>query len=121
MEALTIDGVALPAPTSMEYKEADLQWDGYRDAAGYLHKTTVRWRVRSIKCKWERNLDNEDITLMRTAINGKEYFTLTYYSDTAGESGTMTAYAGDLDYQLVKAISNSEAKWSDITLDFIEQ
>lgn len=121
MEILKVDGVTLPTPTSMEYKEADLQWDGYRDAAGYLHKTTVRWRVRSIKCKWEQNLNNADITLMRNAINGKEYFTLTYYSDTAGASGTMTAYAGDMDYQLVRATSNADAKWSDVTLDFIEQ
>ena len=86
MEVLKIDNVTLPTPTSMEYKEADLQWDGYRDAAGVMHKTTVRWRVRSIKCKWEQHLDNADITLMRNAINGKEYFTLTYYSDTAGAS-----------------------------------
>ena len=121
MEVLKVDGVTFPTPTEMQYKEADLQWDGYRDAAGYMHKTTVRWKVRSIKVKWDRHLSNSEITLMRDAINNKEYMTVTYYSDTAGSSGSMTAYTGDLDYQLVRATTDSDGKWSDVTLSFIEQ
>lgn len=121
MEVLRVDGVVLPSPTSMEYKEADLQWDGYRDAAGVMHKTTVRWGVRTVKVKWERHLSNSDISTIRNATGEKEYMTVNYYSDTAGESGTMTAYVGDFDYTLVQARSNSDASWKDVTLDFIEQ
>ena len=121
MNVLKVNGVALPTPTGMDYKEADLQTEGYRDAAGLLHKTTVRYGVRTIKAKWERQLTNAELTSMRNLIKGTEYITVSYYSDTLGESGTMTAYTGDMDYQLIRAISNSTAFWSGLTLSFIEQ
>ena len=121
MEVLKVDNVTLPTPTSMEYKEADLQIEGYRDSAGYLHKTTVRWGVRTIKVKWEYFLTNAQLTAMRTAIKGKEYITVNYYSDSAGASGTMTAYTGDMDYKLVKATTNSNGKWTGLAISFIEQ
>ena len=121
MEILRVDGVVLPTPTNMEYKEADLQWDGYRDAAGVIHKTTVRWGVRSIKVKWERHLTNEELNAIRTATAHKEYMTVNYYSDTEGVNGTMTAYTGDFDFQLVRATSANDARWSNVSLDFIEQ
>lgn len=121
MNVLKVDGVVLPTPTSMTYKEADLQVEGYRDAAGYLHKTTARWGVRTVKVKWERNLSNAEITLIRNAVKGKEYATVNYYSDTNGESGTMTAYTGDMDYELVRATTNSDGRWTGLALSFIEQ
>lgn len=121
MEILKVDGVTLPTPTSMDYQEADLQWDGYRDAAGYMHKTTVRWKVRTLKVKWEQQLTNADITLIRNAINEKEYMTVTYYSDTAGSEGTMTAYTGDMTYKLVRATTDTNGRWSGFAVDFIEQ
>lgn len=121
MEILRVDGVALPTPSEMEYKEADLQWDGYRDAAGVIHKTTVRWGVRSIKVKWSRHLSNEELNTIRTATAQKEFMTVNYFSDTLGEAGTMTAYTGDFDFKLVRATSAIDAKWSDVSIDFIEQ
>ena len=67
---LIVDNFTLPTPDKMEYKEADLQWSGWRDAAGFLHKTTVRYGVRTIKVTYERTLYNEDITLIRNALTG---------------------------------------------------
>ncbi len=119
MDVLKVDGTELPTPTSMEYKEADLQSEGYRDSAGLMHKTTVRWGVRTIKVKWDRRLSSSELRDMRALIKGKEYITLTYYSDALGMSGTMTAYTGDMDYQLVRA-TNSGIWWG-LALSFIEQ
>ena len=121
MEVLKVDNITLPTPTSMDYKEADLQIEGYRDAAGIMHKTTVRWGVRTIKVKWEHFLTNSELQAMRSAIKGKEYITVNYYSDTAGASGTMTAYTGDMDYKLVRASNNANGVWTGLSLSFIEQ
>ena len=119
---LIVDNFTLPTPDKMEYKEADLQWSGWRDAAGFLHKTTVRYGVRTIKVTYERTLYNEDITLIRNALTGpgKEYLTVTYYCDDAQEGGTMTAYVSDRDYALVR-VMESNAKWTGLTFTLIER
>ena len=122
MNILRVNGVTLPTPSKMEYKEADLQLDGYRDELGYIHKTTVRWGVRSIHTEWERNLTNYELTTIRNAVRGQEYITVEYYMDNGTHTGTMTAYSGaDMDYELIRVESDSSAIWHSLTLDFIEQ
>lgn len=125
MNILKFGSVNLPTPDSMTYKEADLQSEGYRDEAGFMHKVTVRWGVRSLKVKWERPLTNAELTLIRNAVktpsNRQEYQTVTYYCDTTGDSGTMIAYTADLDYNLSRVISNSDARWTGLSLSIIEQ
>lgn len=122
MNLLVVDGVALPTPDEMTYKEADLQWDGYRDELGYMHKTTVRWGVRSINVKWNRSLSDSDITLIRNAVRGQEYRTVQYFTDVGNHSGTMTAYFGaDMDFKLVSVDKNDKGTWKELVIDIIEQ
>lgn len=121
MNVLKFDGVALPTPEKLKYKEADLQWEGYRDEAGLLHKTTVRWGVVSLTPEWERPLSSAELTLIRNAIKGKEYRTLEYYVDDLNIGGTITVYTGDLDYELKKIIDANHAKWAGVTFTIVER
>lgn len=121
MNILVVDGVTLPTPTVMEYKEADLQSEGYRDEAGYIHKTTVRWGVRSLHVEWGNHLTNEQLSTIRYATRGRESILVNYYADAGMHSGTMVAYCGaDMDYKLVRVEDSGKALWKDVTLDLIE-
>ena len=127
MNIITIDNIDLPTPTEMEYKEADLQADGYRDEAGVMHKVTVRWGVRTIKATWAYGLTDAQLALMRNAIKGtngnhKEYVTMKYFCDGTNNSGTMTVYTGDMDYKLSRIVNSpSDRRWKNLTISFIEQ
>ena len=122
MNLLIVDGVALPTPDEMKYKEADLQSEGYRDELGFMHKTTVRWGVRSINVKWKRILSDADLTLIRNAVRGQEYRTVQYFTDIGNHSGTMTAYCGaDMDFELYSVDGGGHGGWKDVTIDIIEQ
>lgn len=123
MEAFKIDGTALPAIArgNAAYSENDLQEKAYRDAYGVMHKKTVRWGVRKIELKWSRLTDSE-LALIRSLTKQKEYFSVDYYSDTAGVSGHINeAYSGDtLKYTLDKGASNSKV-WKDVSISLIER
>ena len=120
MDILKVNGVALPTPDAgMKYGEYDLQSEAYRDELGYPHKTTVRWGVRKLFPKW-KTLTKAQITMIRNLCKGSETVTITYYSDQAGSGGTFTAYTGDMEYNLLRAINENKAIYSDFTMNIIE-
>lgn len=121
MDSIKIDGVSLPYPDGgMKYGEYDLQGEGYRDELGFTHKTTVRWGVRKLFPTW-KHITKAQLTSIRTACKGKEYVTVTYYSDQAGSSGTFEAYTGDFEYQLKRIMSESEAIYENVTMNIVER
>lgn len=123
MEAFKVNGTALPpvARGNAQYSENDLQEKAYRDAYGVMHKKTVRWGVRKIELKWSKMTDAQ-LTLLRSLVKGTEYFSVDYYSDTAGVSGHINeAYSGDtLKYTLDKGATNQYV-WKDVTISLIER
>lgn len=122
MNIITINNITLPTPTGMEYKEADLQADGYRDEAGVMHKVTVRYGVRTIKATWDYGLTDSQLALIRNTVKGSEYVTMKYFCDGTNNSGTMTVYTGDMDYKLSRIVNNpNDRRWKGLTLSFIEQ
>lgn len=123
MEAFKVNGTALPpvARGNAQYSENDLQEKAYRDAYGVMHKKTVRWGVRKIELKWSKMTDAQ-LTLLRSLVKGAEYFSVDYYSDTAGVSGHINeAYSGDtLKYTLDKGATNQYV-WKDVSISLIER
>ena len=120
MNVLQIDGVTLPTPDrDMGYGEFDLQSEAYRDELGYTHKTTVRWGVKKLSPTWSF-LTNAELSAIRSALKGKEYVTVTYYSDTDGSNGQFTAYSGDLEYQVSRILSANKAIYKGVKIDIIE-
>lgn len=115
MNVLVVDGTVLPTPDSMTFKEADQHVNAYRDDTGHLHKTTVRFQTRTMKCSWS-SLKQEQLELLRKYAKGKEEFSVTYYE---GGYKQMTAYTGDLDYESSR-IYRGKTRYKGVTLDFIE-
>ncbi|MBR2999828.1 MAG: hypothetical protein IKF39_02425 [Oscillospiraceae bacterium] len=123
METFIIDNTyTLPTPgIDVQYTEQDLQQHGKRDDSGILHKKTVRWGVRRIDLRWPL-LTSAEMTLVRQAVKGREYFSFQYFSDSAGVSGNIPeAYSGDYTYKLHTAHDRSSPMWTDVHLAIIER
>ena len=123
METFIVDGThTLPTPgIDVQYTEQDLQQYGKRDDAGTLHKKTVRWGLRRLDLHWPV-LTSAEMTAIRTAVKGKEYFSFQYLSDSAGVSGVIPeAYSGDFTYKLYTANDPTAPVWRDVSLAIIER
>lgn len=121
MDILKVNGVALPTPDAgMKFGEYDLQSVAYRDELGHTHKTTVRWGVRKLFPTW-KILTKSQLTLIRNLCKGQEYVTVTYYSDQSGSGGTFTAYTGDMEYSLKRALSENKAIYENFSMNIIEE
>ena len=122
MNLLIVDGVTLPTPDKMQYDTADLQSEGYRDELGVLHKTTIRWDVRTLKVSWSRGLSNEELLIIDNATKQKEYMTVQYFTESGNHSGVMTAYRGaNRSKELYRVEDSGKALWKGYSIDLIEQ
>ena len=96
-----INGTPVPDPSVFTGAESDLDALGERDATGYLHRERITdkhpLKIEYHSIPW--TLVMEICSLM----NGKESFSFTYPDPFRGGHTTMTAYAGDREFEAVWA------------------
>ena len=96
-----IDGTLVPDPSVFTGSESDLDTLGERDATGYLHRDRVTDK-HPLKIEY-RNIPWALVTDICTLMNGKESFRFTDPDPFRGGRTTMTAYAGDREFEAVWA------------------
>jgi len=96
-----IDGKPIPDPMSFTGKESDLDTMGERDATGYLHRNMVATK-RPLHIEYE-NVPWIQIIEICTMIRGKDQFQFTFPDPFRNGESTITAYAGDREFECVWA------------------
>lgn len=93
-ELLTINGTALPQPSSYEWSLQDVSASSAgRTEDSLMHKETVA-KKRKIKVTWKTKDTSETSTIL-TAVTTNEYFTVKYWDMLNNAYQTGTFYVGD--------------------------
>lgn len=108
MDIIKINGKALPG-TIVSYKGLMIDVDG--DGAGTTEDgITIRDVRRRNKSKLTLKLDGltkDEFTAIMAAIDAPKFEVTFFY----GRYRTMTAYAGDKDWELIKAKDTNDNRW----------
>lgn len=101
--------------TSYKGQVVDIDGDGAGTSEdGYTIRDVRRRNKHRIMVRFE-GLTRQKYTALRKAIDSEE-FQLKFLD---GEFKTITVYAGDRDFELIKAIKEEDSRWN-LTVDFIE-
>ena len=101
--------------TSYKGLVIDIDGDGAGTSEdGYTIRDVRRRNKHKIMVKFE-GLTRKKYTALRKAIDS-EAFDLKFLD---GEFKTITVYAGDRNFELIKAIKEEDSRWN-LTVDFIE-
>lgn len=101
--------------TSYKGQVIDIDGDGAGTSEdGYTIRDVRRRNKHKIMVKFE-GLTHSKYTALRKAIDSEE-FQLEFFD---GEFKTITVYAGDRNFELVKATKENDSRWN-LTVDFIE-
>lgn len=103
----SVDGFPLPDPSEYSGIDSALDTQGSRDATGEAHRDMVATK-NPIKLKWNA-LDWDMISEILSHLR-EEYVTVTYPDPSTRTIRTMTAYAGDRDWD-VKLITTPRRQY----------
>lgn len=96
-----IDGTPIPDPKAFSGAESDLDTMGERDATGYLHRDMVATK-HPLKIEYE-NIPWAMVIQICSLIRGKDQFQFTFPDPFRNGESTITAYAGDREFECVWA------------------
>lgn len=110
MAIVIINGVGLPAPTSLSVGKQDLDSpDSTRNERGYLQRDRIRAGVYRLELQFNLKKASEIRLIENTLVNSK----LTVTFPDAGGNVTKEMYVGDRTKELVLNHTNpSLARWS---------
>lgn len=101
-----VNGTAIPDPSGFSGKDSALDASGDRDASGLLHRDMVATK-QPLKIEWAA-LDWTMISTILPLVSGESFqFTFPDPND-AGGLRTMTAYAGDRDWDVQRIMETGE-------------
>lgn len=90
---LTIEGVLLPAPSSMQHGLFDLT-DAKRNANGKMIIQYIRKDIHKIECSWNL-LTPDEFMIIQNAISKGADLNTTFYIPNLNMNGTIQTYRGD--------------------------
>ena len=117
MVIIKINNTALPTPDPKPtHKTIAEHSQGYTDAAGYLHKVTIRPKRGRIDFTWtDLTTAQKDLIENMTKGQSGEWIKFEYYNPETGQWTTWNeAYAGDFEASdhYVKTSTGYSAVWS---------
>ena len=116
MALLTLNGTAMPEPSSFTVAVQDLDSDSTkRNESGILQRDRIRQGVRKLTCKWNA-LGQSDAAAVMQAVRPASV-TAEYFDMEDGADKTLTAYVGDRSCERV--VSQIGPRWT-ISFDLIE-
>ncbi|MCP0886924.1 hypothetical protein LB941_06205 [Ligilactobacillus sp. WILCCON 0076] len=116
---LSINGVQVKAPASLEVAIQDIDTKASRDANGLLHRDRVAIK-RKLTVKWGP-LTVSECSMILKAIS-EQFFSCSYLDPQEGGIVTKTFYTGDRTMPFYTFNpATTEYVWQNLSADFIEQ
>lgn len=116
MKTLTINGVAVAAPVSLEVNLQDLDAETTgRNVLGTMMRDRISGGKRKVLLKWGP-LDDAEIATILNAVS-HVFFDVSYPDPISGQK-TITAYVGDRSAAL---LNYSSGKWLGLAFNLIER
>lgn len=116
---LVVDGVAMPSPTSLGIKYADIDSpNSGRSDNGYLNRERLRANVTTLSLEWEF-LTSAEVAKIVNAISPVSI--QVQFSATGGLSRAKTMYSGDKNWSMVYfgGDDSSKSRWN-LSVNLIE-
>ena len=104
----TINGVAIPNPSSFTGAASDLDTLGKRSATGELHRNKVTTKYHT-KLEWS-NIQWEMIRYIGSLLDQGDRFRFTYIDAIKGQQ-TIVAYCGDREWQAARCSDMESRNW----------
>ena len=109
MAILIIDGVDLPAPSSLKIQESDLDSaDTNRNEEGYLQRDRIRQGIYKIELEW-KGITNAQLA---TILNAIKPASVAVKFPTENGLVTKTMYAGDRKIEVARYKNNNDIRWN---------
>ena len=97
-----VNGMPVPDPSSFTGAESDLDTLGKRDATGALRRNKVAMKCH-LKLEWQ-NIEWKMVREIGNLMNKSDRFLFSYVDPICGAQ-TITAYAGDRDWEATLCIA----------------
>lgn len=114
---MKIDGVTIPTPSDIEFNVSDIDGESYRGANGIMVRDRIATK-RKLSCKW-KVLTVAEMSLLQEKTS-PTFFTLEFFDAKTGQNKTGKFYAGDKTSS-VYSLVNGLPRWTDVSIDFVEQ
>ena len=113
---MIINGVTIKTPTELKVGVFRIT-KSERLASGKMAMEIIAIK-RRLDMRWEIITDVELQKIMNT-LESRVFHTVTYPDPQKGENATITAYAGDINYDVWQKVGNRY--WKDVSIALIEQ
>jgi len=117
MAILTINGVEVKDPKSLQVEIQDIDKESERNANGTMVRTRVATK-RKISVEWSP-LSNSEISKILKAMS-EVFFTVKYTDPMEGKAITKTFYVGDRTAPVLKVI-NGVTRWEGLKTNLVEK
>lgn len=109
MAILTINGVDMPAPSSMKIPQSDLDSaDTNRNEEGYLQRDRIRQGIYKLELEW-KGITN---TQLATVLNAIEPASVQVTFLSPAGFLTKTMYAGNRNVEIARYKNDSDVRWN---------
>jgi len=113
---MIINGITIKTPTELKVGVFRIT-KSERTASGRMIMEVIAVK-RRLDMRWEIITDVELQKIMNT-LESRVFHTVTYPDPQKGENATITAYAGDINYDVWQKVGNRY--WKDVSIALIEQ
>lgn len=113
---MIINGVTIKTPTELKVGVFRIT-KSERLASGKMVMEVIAIK-RRLDMRWEIITDVELQKIMNT-LESRVFHTVTYPDPQKGENATITAYAGDINYDVWQKVGNRY--WQNVSISLIEQ
>lgn len=109
MAIIKIDGIDLPAPSSLKNQQFDIDSaDTNRNEEGYLQRDRVRQGVYKIELEWKAITSAQ----VSTILNAIEPASVQVTFPSPEGILTKTMYVGDRNIEIARYIDESDIRWN---------
>lgn len=115
MAVLTLGGVAVPTPSTMNVMIYDIT-EGDRDATGTMHLDLVATKYK-LECTWSF-LTQSQMTQLLNAIKPIS-FSASFIDPTTGSKKSIKVYKGDRSIPVFRVV-NGQNQYQEFKVNFIE-
>ena len=118
MAVLRVNGVDMPAPSTMKINIFDVSASADRSASGIAVIDRVGTK-RKLEMTWA-HLTPAQLSALLTAVGEKLFFTAEYPDPQTGGMRSMNCYCGDRATGILRMDGNSPV-WTDVEMNWIER
>ena len=118
MAVITVNGAAMPAPSTLKVTIFDVASTADRNASGQVVMDRVGTK-RKLEMTWA-HLTPAQLSQLLQAVGADVFFTAGYPDPQTAQMRTMTCYCGDRTGGILRMISGAPV-WTNIEMNWIER